>query len=249
MADYALNINGLSFNIGSQMSYLLVSPCRNEAAYMRITLDSVVTQTVKPTLWIIVDDGSSDDTPRILAEYAERYPFIKVITRENRGHRSVGPGVIEAFYHGYDQVDVSQFDYVCKFDLDLDLPPRYFEILIERMQQNRRIGTCSGKAYFRNKKSGELISEKCGDEMSVGMTKFYRRSCFEEIGGFVRQVMWDGIDCHKCRQYGWIAVSWDYSLASDGLKPKRNLYRSYAPWLRSVFYGNQLGIYDRFLYF
>jgi len=191
------------------MSYLLVSPCRNEAAYMRITLDSVVTQTVKPTLWIIVDDGSSDDTPRILAEYAERYPFIKVITRENRGHRSVGPGVIEAFYHGYDQVDVSQFDYVCKFDLDLDLPPRYFEILIERMQQNRRIGTCSGKAYFRNKKSGELISEKCGDEMSVGMTKFYRRSCFEEIGGFVRQVMWDGIDCHKCRQYGWIAVSWD----------------------------------------
>ncbi|WP_417550284.1 glycosyltransferase family 2 protein [Methylophaga sp.] len=191
------------------MSYLLVSPCRNESAYMRITLDSVVNQTVQPDLWVIVDDGSTDQTPNILAEYAERYPFIKIITRENRGHRSVGPGVIEAFYHGYDQVDVSQFDYVCKFDLDLDLPPKYFEILIGRMQQNPRIGTCSGKAYFRDKKTGELISEKCGDEMSVGMTKFYRRTCFEAIGGFVRQVMWDGIDCHKCRQMGWIAVSWD----------------------------------------
>lgn len=105
------------------MSYLLVSPCRNEAAYMRITLDSVVNQTIQPDLWVIVDDGSTDETPKILEEYASQYPFIKVITRENRGHRSVGPGVIEAFYYGYDQVDVAQFDYVCKFDLDLDLPP------------------------------------------------------------------------------------------------------------------------------
>ena len=191
------------------MSYLLVSPCRNEAAYMRITLDSVVNQTVQPDSWVIVDDGSTDETPKILAEYADKYPFIKIITRENRGHRSVGPGVIEAFYHGYDQVDVSQFDYVCKFDLDLELPVRYFEVLIQRMEDNPRIGTCSGKAYFEDKKTGTLISEKCGDEMSVGMTKFYRRECFEEIGGFVRQVMWDGIDCHKCRQLGWIAVSWD----------------------------------------
>jgi len=169
----------------------------------------VVAQTVPPDLWVIVDDGSTDETPAILSDYASRYPFIQIITRENRGHRSVGPGVIEAFYHGYDQIGVSQFDYVCKFDLDLDLPPRYFEILIQRMQENTRIGTCSGKAYFKDKKTGELISEKCGDEMSVGMTKFYRRSCFEAIGGFVRQVMWDGIDCHKCRQLGWIAVSWD----------------------------------------
>lgn len=191
------------------MSYLLVTPCRNEADYMRITLDSVVAQTVQPDLWVIVDDGSTDATPDILAEYAEKHSFIQIITRENRGHRSVGPGVIEAFYHGYDQVDVSQFDFICKFDLDLDLPSKYFEILMKRMNDNPRIGTCSGKAYFKDKTTGELISEKCGDEMSVGMTKFYRRTCFEEIGGFVREVMWDGIDCHKCRQLGWIAESWD----------------------------------------
>lgn len=190
-------------------SYVIISPCRNEAEYMKNTLDSVVKQTIKPNLWVIVDDGSTDTSPDILREYAEKYPFIKIVTRENRGHRSVGPGVIEAFYHGYDAVDVSQFEFVCKFDLDLDLPPRYFEILIKRMNENQRIGTCSGKAYFKDKITGNLISEKCGDEMSVGMTKFYRRTCFEEIGGFVRQVMWDGIDCHKCRQLGWIAVSWD----------------------------------------
>jgi hypothetical protein len=176
---------------------------------MRLILDSVIAQTIQPDLWVIVDDGSTDETPQILAEYAEKYPFIQIITRENRGHRSVGPGVIEAFYHGYDQIDVSQFEFICKFDLDLDLPAKYFETLIDRMKANPRLGTCSGKAYFKDKNSGELISEKCGNEMSVGMTKFYRRTCFEEIGGFVRQVMWDGIDCHKCRQLGWIAESWD----------------------------------------
>jgi len=190
-------------------SYVLISPCRNEADFMRKTLDSVVNQSIEPKLWVIVDDGSTDDTPVILKEYAEKYHFITVLMRENRGHRSVGPGVIEAFYYGYDSIDVDQFDFICKFDLDLDLPTKYFETLIQRMNDNPRIGTCSGKAYFKDKKTDELISEKCGNEMSVGMTKFYRRGCFKEIGGFVRQVMWDGIDCHRCRQLGWIAISWD----------------------------------------
>ena len=54
-----------------------------------------------------------------------------------------------------------------------------------------------------------MVSEKCGDENSVGMTKLYRRRCFEQIGGFVREVMWDGIDGHRCRMLGWIAASWD----------------------------------------
>jgi len=190
-------------------SYVLISPCRNEADYMRITLDSVVNQSKLPTLWVIVDDGSTDDTPAILEEYAKKYEFITILTRENRGHRSVGPGVIEAFYYGYDAIDADQFEFICKFDLDLDLPEKYFEILIQRMNDNPRIGTCSGKAYYKDIKTGDLISEKCGDEMSAGMTKLYRRTCFEEIGGFVRQVMWDGIDSHRCRQLGWIAVSWD----------------------------------------
>lgn len=190
-------------------NYLLVSPCRNEADFMKQTLDSVVAQSIQPKLWVIVDDGSTDETPAILADYASRYPFIKIVTRTNRGHRSVGPGVIEAFYAGFESVDSSQFDFICKLDLDLIMPPRYFEILIQRMNENPRIGTCSGKPYYVDKNSGNLISEGCGDENSIGASKFYRRQCFEQIGGFVRQVMWDGIDGHRCRQLGWIAISWD----------------------------------------
>lgn len=188
---------------------VLISPCRDEAKFMRRTLDSVTQQTVPPTLWIVVDDGSTDDTPRILAEYAAKFPYIKVVTRTDRGKRAVGPGVIEAFYAGVAATSLDDFDYVCKLDLDLDLPHRYFEILIDRMEKDPRIGTCSGKPYFPHPETGQLVSEGCGDETSVGMTKFYRTDCFKQIGGFVRQVMWDGIDNHRCRMLGWRAVSWD----------------------------------------
>jgi glycosyltransferase involved in cell wall biosynthesis len=187
--------------------YVLISPCRNEAAFMRQTLDSVVAQSLKPAKWVIVDDGSTDETPTILAEYASRYSWIAIITRADRGHRAVGPGVVDAFYSGYETIDRAAYDFVCKLDLDLQLPPRYFEILVERMNSDPRLATCSGKSYIQEK--GRLINERHGDDTSLGMTKFYRMDRFEAIGGFVREVMWDGIDCHLCRMHGWIACSWD----------------------------------------
>jgi biofilm PGA synthesis N-glycosyltransferase PgaC len=187
--------------------YVLISPCRNESAFMRQTLDSVIAQSVRPAQWLIVDDGSTDETPQILADYAARHAWISIITRTDRGHRAVGPGVVDAFNAGYRTIDPKDFDFVCKLDLDILLPPRYFEILISRMNADPRIATCSGKAYIYE--DDHLISERHGDDTSLGMTKFFRIDCFEEIGGFVREVMWDGIDCHQCRMHGWIACSWD----------------------------------------
>jgi biofilm PGA synthesis N-glycosyltransferase PgaC len=188
-------------------AYALISPCRNEADYMRETLDTVVAQTVRPALWVIVDDGSSDATPAILADYAARHDWIRIVTRKDRGHRAVGPGVIDAFYAGYETIRPEDFAFICKLDLDLRLPPRYFEILIQRMHAEPRMATCSGKAYIQE--GDHLIAERHGDETSLGMTKFYRVEAFREIGGFVREVMWDGIDNHECRRKGWIARSWD----------------------------------------
>ncbi len=189
-------------------SYVLISPCRNEAASMRETLDSVLAQTVQPSLWIIVDDGSSDASPRILDEYAAAHEFIQIVRRTDRGRRSVGPGVVDAVNAGLEHVDLERFEYLCKLDLDLRLPPRYFELLIERMEADERLGTCSGKPYFLSQ-HGRVISERIGDDVSAGMTKFYRTRCFQQMGGFVREVMWDGIDCHRCRMIGWRVRSWD----------------------------------------
>ncbi len=205
-------------DVTTSRSYVLISPCRNEASYMRRTLDSVIAQTEPPALWVIVDDGSTDATPAILAEYAAEHDWIRVVPKPDRGHRAVGPGVVEAFYVGYDAVPKGAYPYLCKLDLDLDLPPRYFEILIDRMEADPRRGTCSGKPYVRL--NGRLVSERRGDEMSVGMTKFYRTTCFEQIGGFVPEVMWDAIDSHKARQLGWRAASWDEpDLRFEHLRP------------------------------
>jgi poly-beta-1,6-N-acetyl-D-glucosamine synthase len=164
---------------------------------------------VPPALWIVVDDGSTDQTPAILADYARRLPFLRVVRHTDRGRRSVGPGVVDAFYAGLEGVDLDRFDYLCKLDMDLVLPPRYFELLMGRMEAEPRLGTTSGKPYFIHPRTGRLVPEFVGDEMSLGASKFYRLACFREIGGFVRQVMWDGIDCHRARMLGWLAESVD----------------------------------------
>ena len=115
--------------------------------------------------------------------------------------------MVAAFYAGLDTVDLDDFDYLCKLDLDLRLPPRYFEILRERMTANPRLATCSGRPYLEV--DGRLVPERHGFDTSLGATKFYRVSAFKEIGGFVRGVDWDGIDCHRCRMKGWSACNWD----------------------------------------
>lgn len=188
--------------------YVIVSPCRDEQQFMRHTLDSVLAQSVRPAAWVIVDDGSTDRTPQILAEYAAKHPFIKVVRRDDRGKRAVGPGVIEAFYAGLDTVNLDDFEYLCKLDLDLELPPTYFERVLEQMEADSCLANFSGKPYLREE-NGRLTSERLGDENAVGQIKLYRTTAFRDIGGFVRQVSWDGIDGHMCRMKGWIARSED----------------------------------------
>ena len=189
----------------------------------------------RTTLWLVVDDGSTDETPAILAEYAAKLPYLKIIRRDDRGFRKLGGGVIDAFYHGYDTIDPNDFDYVTKLDLDLDLPPGYFQAMMERMEAEPRIGTCSGKPFFKDA-AGRSISEMCGDENSVGMVKFYRRQCFQQIGGFVRELMWDGIDCHRCRMLGWIAVSWDDpAINFEHLRPMGTSHKNW--WTGRVRHG------------
>ena len=188
--------------------YALVTPCRNEADTLRTTLDTTIAQTVPPAKWVIVDDGSTDDTPKILAQYAAKHPWIEIVTRADRGARAVGPGVIEAFYEGLARLDLDRYDYVCKYDADLQMPPRYFERAMERMEADPFLGNLSGKMQERQP-DGSLVTFFMGDENAIGAIKLYRVACFRQIGGFVRALAWDGIDGHLCRMHGWVAASVD----------------------------------------
>lgn len=178
-------------------------PSRNEEQFIEHTLDCLAAQTVVPTECIVVDDGSSDRTGDIADAAAERYPWLHVVHRPDRGARAVGGGVVEAFYSGYDTLRTEDYAYLCKLDADLTLPDDYFERVMEKMEADPILGSASGKVFNPSLGMDKLFEERIIDEQVSGAAKFYRRQCFDDIGGLVQAVMWDGIDFHRARMFGW----------------------------------------------
>jgi glycosyltransferase involved in cell wall biosynthesis len=189
---------------GGRPVVVIVSPCRNEESTLERTIACMRAQTRPPDLWVIVDDGSRDRTPQILERAASETSWIRVVTRADRGSRRLGGGVIDAFYGGLEQVDIG-YDFVAKMDVDLEFSERYLERLLEHFGTDPRLAAASGKVYRRE--GDRLVEEYIIDEMVAGQFKLYRRTAFEKIGGFVRELMWDGIDFHRARMEGYRTAS------------------------------------------
>ena len=210
--------------------YVIISPVRDEEKYLPRTIQSMVNQTVRATEYLFVDDGSTDRTPEIIEEAVKKDPWIHYIRRPDRGERKVGPGVIEAFYDGYNAIRTAEYDYIGKMDGDLSFGPRYFETIFEKFEQDPYLGAASGKLYL-DLGDGKLIEERHADEMVVGGMQFYRRKCFEDVDGFVRQVMWDGIVYHRSRMAGW--RTWSFRDPELMVHDHRLMGSSY----KSVYHG------------
>lgn len=181
--------------------YVIVSPVRNEGKHIRHTLESVTRQTVKPAEWIVVDDGSADDTPEIVREYARTFPWIRLVERTDRGYAEPGRGVIEAFYAGYERIEHRDFDFIVKLDGDLTFEEKYFEFLFDRFRESPALGMASGVCYLEI--NGGLEREKHPEFHVRGPSKVYRRECWEQIGGVVKHLGWDTIDEIKAQYHGW----------------------------------------------
>src|SRR6187549_1487695 len=108
------------------LKYVLVTPARNEEAYLERTIESVVSQTVPPLRWVIVSDGSTDRTEAIAARHAARVPWMSVVTRPPREVRDFA-GKVSAFNAGLDLVRGLDFDIIGSLDADLSFVPDYFE--------------------------------------------------------------------------------------------------------------------------
>ncbi len=222
---------------------VVISPCRDEERTVERTIASMEAQTLLPALWVIVDDGSKDRTPEILRAARERIPWLRVLTRQDRGYRKVGGGVIDAFYSGLESVDVD-YDFVAKMDVDLEFAPDYLARIMTYFDADPQLAAASGKVY-RPEGTG-LVEEFMIDEMVAGQFKLYRRAAFEAIGGFVREVMWDGIDFHKCRMNGFHTASLhDEQLRIVHLRlmgsSDQNVYKGRVRWGRGQwFMGSSL---------
>jgi poly-beta-1,6-N-acetyl-D-glucosamine synthase len=185
--------------------YVIISAVRDEEKFIEGTVCSVVGQTIRPSQWIIVDDGSTDRTGDIINGYARHYPWIRACHRPNRGFRKPGGGVVEAFNEGYKALECNDWEFIVKLDGDLILAPDYFERCFDRFDQDQRLGIGGGSIYH-------VIDSKESIERNPqfhvrGATKIYKRECWEGIGGLWVAPGWDTIDEVKANMLGWTSRS------------------------------------------
>ena len=180
---------------------VIISPVRDEATLIENTLRSVIAQTVRPVEWVIVDDGSKDSTATIVQRYAEQYPFIRLVTMQDRGFRKLGGGVIAAFKFGLSQATTTHYEFIAKLDGDMSFGPQYLETMFEAFDADPKLAAVSGKVF--RPEGDAFVEEFCIDEHVAGQFKLYRRNAFQDIGGFIEEVLWDGIDVHTARMMGW----------------------------------------------
>lgn len=182
-------------------SYIIITPVRDEAKYIEHTIKSVTAQTVKPRAWIIVDDGSTDETSSIIDKYVKEYGWVQLIQRKDRGYRKAGGGVIDAFYEGYAFLSDRDWEFVVKLDGDLSFAPDYFERCFEHFDSNPNLGIGGGMIF--NIFNAELCWEPHPMFHVRGATKIYRRECWTAIGGIIRAPGWDTLDEVKANMLGW----------------------------------------------
>ena len=185
------------------MKYILITPARNEEAFIRRTLDSVVTQTILPEHWVVVDDGSTDRTAEIVESYTKRYPWIELVRRmqdPDRNFASKAHSVALAFT----QVKPLQFDVVGNLDADVSFQPGYMEFLMRRFSEDPELGV-AGTPFTQNGGYDSSKDSFEGENYVAGPCQLFRRECFQEIGGYVpnRAGGVDWIASMTARMKGW----------------------------------------------
>lgn len=187
---------------------VIISPCRDEAQFLAVTLNSMVNQTRPPHRWLIVDDGSTDATPEIVSRFAAAYPWIELLRRERPGTRQLGPGVVSAFNAGLAHLGDDPYDIIAKFDCDLEFEPDCVAAILAHFE-DPQVGMAGGATYL--KLGNKLILESPVSYHVPGQAKFYRRACFEAIGGLQPIYGWDIIDETDARRRGWRTIG-DHSI-------------------------------------
>ncbi|TDE42465.1 glycosyltransferase family 2 protein [Flavobacterium rhamnosiphilum] len=198
------------------MNYYIVIPAHNEEAFIALTLDSLISQTILPKKIVIVNDNSTDKTAEIVTAYAKENPFISLVNKTSSAIHLPGSKVIQAFHKGFETLD-EEYDVIVKLDADLILPNNYFETILNIFEKDATIGMAGGFAYIE--KNGEWILENLTDKDHIrGAFKAYRKACFQQIGNLKPAMGWDTVDELLSKFYGWKVVT-DASLIVKHLKP------------------------------
>ncbi len=194
--------------------YVLITPVKNEEKFLPELIHSVVKQTVGPVLWVIVDDGSTDHTPEIIKEANEKYIWIQSVRLEesvrDRGVHlaSVIKRGIDFAYEHCEKIGI-RFEYLGNFDADVSLEATYFENLLEKFENNPKIGIASGELWIKEGDKTFRMELRYPD----GGDMLYRKRCFEDCGGYPLVVACDSVLNAKAKLRGWEIRRFDGSKA------------------------------------
>jgi len=166
---------------GSGLAYVLITPARNEAKFIELTLKSVVAQTVPPLRWVIVSDGSTDGTDEIVQRYAAEHSWIELVRMPERSERHFA-GKVHGFNAGYARLSGLEYDIIGNLDGDVSFEADYFEFLLEKFSENPRLGVAG--TPFREG-TFQYNFRYVSIEHVSGQIQMFRRQCFEEVGGYV----------------------------------------------------------------
>ncbi len=198
------------------MKYYIIIPAHNEADFIALTLESLVSQTVLPSKVVVVNDNSTDETAAIVDDFSKNHAYISLVNKTSEAIHMPGSKVIQAFHKGFETID-SNYDIIVKLDADLILPNNYFETILNHFKSDCKIGMAGGFAYIE--KNGGWILENLTDKDHIrGAFKAYRKECFLQIGNLKPAMGWDTVDELLCKFYGWKVVT-DPTLIVKHLKP------------------------------
>jgi biofilm PGA synthesis N-glycosyltransferase PgaC len=164
-------------------TYVLITPAYNEGRFIAKTIDSVLTQTQPPLRWVIVDDGSTDDTWEIVCRYAARCGFIEGCQRQRGAGATYYGSNVQAILEGYARVKDLEFDYLGILDADMVLCPRYYEEIFRRFEANRELGIAAGT--YVEEIAGRWQEAFIDRRSTPKALQVFRRACYGQIGGYV----------------------------------------------------------------
>jgi len=182
-------------------TYVLITPARNEAAFIEQTVLSVIHQTILPIKWVIVSDGSEDETDEIVERYALRFPWIELVRMPERAERHFG-GKALAFKAGYERLHNAQCEIIANLDADISFDDEYFCYLLKKFDLDPTLGVAGTPFRQGSFQYDYRFSRR---EHVSGACQLFRRECFESIGGYL-PLKEGGIDLAAvvtARMKGW----------------------------------------------
>jgi len=183
--------------------YVLVTAARNEEDFIELTIRSVVAQSVKPQMWVIVSDRSVDGTDEIVRSYAKTYGFIQFVRNDTQRERNTAAKV-EAIRLGIKALGETEYAYIGNLDADISFGETYFETLLQHFEKDNKLGVIGGRIFLTDQRGG-MIEDYGSTDSVAGAIQFFRRDCFNQIGGYqpIAGGMEDGVAEITARYHGW----------------------------------------------